>query len=158
MSVKFLDPLDLKVLRALAKDAQESFSSIAKKIGVSPKTVQKRFNRMVEKRIIMQCSIIVDLSKLGYKGRAYLMITLKEGYGKEKLLAILGKMENMFVGIEVIAGTCDVFAVVAFKNFQDIFNYVLSVKNLPGIAQIDVDLTDDILFPMASSYNVLVSK
>jgi DNA-binding Lrp family transcriptional regulator len=45
------------------------------KIGVSPKTVQIRYKKLEEKGIILCSSITIDLSKLGYQGKAYLNIT-----------------------------------------------------------------------------------
>ena len=153
-----MDELDLKILRALAKDAQESFLSIAKRLAVSPKTVQTRFNRMVKERIILQCSIMVDLSKLGYQGKAYLMISLEEGYNKEKIVAVLREKRNIFLVTEVMGGPCDVLAVAAIKDYQDTIEFILSIKKLNGIAHVDVDLTNETLFPINDSYNSLINN
>ena len=153
-----MDDLDLKILRALAKDAQESFLSIAKRLAVSPKTVQIRFNRMVNKRIILQCSIMVDLSKLGYQGKAYLMISLEEGYDKEKFVSVLREKKNIFLVTEVMGGPCDVLAIAAIKDYQDTIDFILSVKNLSGVAHVDVDLTNETSFPINDSDNSLINN
>ena len=153
-----MDELDLKILRALAKNVQESFLSIAKRLDVSPKTVQTRFNRMVKKRIILQCSILVDLSKLGYQGKAYLMISLEEGYNKEKIVAGLREKKNIFLVTEVMGGPYDVLAVAAIKDYQDTIDFILSVKNINGIAHVDVDLTNETSFPVDNSYNSLLNS
>ena len=153
-----MDDLDLKILRALAKDAQESFLSIAKRLDVSPKTVQTRFNKMVNKKIILQCSIMVDLSKLGYQGKAYLMISLEEGYDKEKIVALLQKKKNLFLVTEVMGGPYDVLAVAAIKDYQHTIDCILSVKNLTGVAHVDVDLTNETSFPVDNSYNSLINS
>ena len=151
-----MNELDLKILRALAKDSQESFLSIAKKLGVSPKTVQTRYDRMVENQTIIQCSILVDLSKLGYQGKAYLLISLEQGYKKEKIAARLIEKENVFLVTEVMGGACDIIAIAAIKNFHDIIKLILSIKSLSGVSEVNVDLADDTMFPINSSYNSLI--
>lgn len=151
-----MNELDLKILRALAKDSQESFLSIAKKLGVSPKTVQSRYDRMVENQTIIQCSILVDLSKLGYQGKAYLLISLEQGYKKEKIAARLREKENVFLVTEVMGGACDIIAVAAIKNFHDIIKLILSIKSLSGVSEVNVDLADETMFPINSSFNSLI--
>ena len=151
-----MDKLDTQILKALTKDAQESFLSISKKIGASPKTVQTRYNKLVKKGILIKCSIIVDLSKLGYKGKAYLMISLEEGCTRENLVASLQKRTNVFLITEVIGGNCDVLAVAAIKDFHDLLDLAFEIKELHCVSQIDIDLTNDTTFPINHSFNSLI--
>ena len=101
---------------------------------------------------------MVDLSKLGYQGKAYLMISLEEGYNKEKIVAVLREKRNIFLVTEVMGGPCDVLAVAAIKDYQDTIEFILSIKKLNGIAHVDVDLTNETLFPINDSYNSLINN
>ncbi len=61
------DPLDLKIIRALQKDARVPFSDIAKMVGVSPSIIQIRFNKMKKAGLILGTTLILDGEKFGVK-------------------------------------------------------------------------------------------
>ena len=122
-----MDKLDRQILEELTQDAQQSFLSIAKKIGVSPKTVQMRYKRMEKERVLLHSSIVVSLSKLGYKGKAYLLIKLVEGKTRNEAVAALKKIKNVFLITEVMGGDCDVLALAAIRDYQSILNLMFEV-------------------------------
>ena len=68
------DNLDRLILSELFKDAQLSFAKIAKKLGTSPHTIRKRYEKMKKEGIIESCIVGIDLSKLGYQGKAFLFL------------------------------------------------------------------------------------
>jgi DNA-binding Lrp family transcriptional regulator len=61
--------VDLQILQELTKNSQTPFSRLAKEIDVSPRTVQKRYERMKEEGIILRPTIELDLSRIGYQGK-----------------------------------------------------------------------------------------
>lgn len=61
-----LDLLDKRILFELEKDSSKSVSEIAKKIKRSKEFVNFRIHRLEKEKIILGCSAIVDMSKLGY--------------------------------------------------------------------------------------------
>ncbi|HEX9862280.1 MAG TPA: Lrp/AsnC family transcriptional regulator, partial [Candidatus Bathyarchaeia archaeon] len=137
-----MDELDVKIINALTKDPQRSFLSIVKEIGVSSKTVQTRYKKLQEEGIILLSCIIIDLSKLGYQGKAYLMITNTHNHDKKETIEALKQMRNVFTIVEIIAGDIDVLALAAVKDFTSIVNLVNEVRKLPSVDNVEVTFTN----------------
>ncbi len=150
-----MDELDLQIIKELTKDAQTPFSTIAKKIGIAPKTVQTKFQRMKENGIIMHSAITIDLSKLGYQGKAYLKITNTQNHNRKTTINALCKMQNVILSTEII-GDFDVLAVVAVKDFRSIINLVNDVQKLPSVDHVDVSFTDETAFPVGKGFEHLI--
>ncbi len=70
-----MDSLDFLILSELLKDATLSLVEVAKKVGTSPYTVRRRFAIMKKEGIIVRSIVSIDLTKLGYQGKAFLLIT-----------------------------------------------------------------------------------
>jgi Lrp/AsnC family transcriptional regulator for asnA, asnC and gidA len=150
-----MDELDLKIINELTKDVQRSFLSIAKEIGVSPKTVQIRYKKLQEEGIILLSCAIVDLAKLGYQGKAYLMITNAANHDKTETIEALKKMQNVFTIVEIIAGDIDVLALAAVKDFNSIVTLVNEVRKLPSVDNVEVTFTNDTTFPVGKEFNAV---
>jgi DNA-binding Lrp family transcriptional regulator len=146
-----MDEVDLQILKELTEDAQTSFSRIAEKIGVSPKTVQTRYEKMKEARIILRSAITVDLSKLGYQGRAFLMITNAPNKTKKDTIGALKQMQNIILLTEII-GDFDVLAIAAIKDFKSIIDIVNAIRKLPSVDQVEVSFTDNTSFPVEKGF------
>lgn len=61
-----LDIIDKKVIYELEKDSSQSVSSIAKKLKRSKEVINFRIHRLEREKILLGCSAIVDMAKLGY--------------------------------------------------------------------------------------------
>src|SRR4030042_3198255 len=129
-----MDGTDLEILQLLLKSPQEPFYRIAKKVGVSPTTVQRKVQKMKEAGMIHCFSIIIDLSKLGYQGEAYLHITNASGYDKATTIDRLKGIPNIFLITEII-GAFDVMATAPVKDYQSIVNMFNTIKQLPSVEQ-----------------------
>ena len=147
-----MDEIDQKILEELTKDAQMPFVRIAKKIGVSPQTVQLRYAKMKEEGAIVRSGITVDLLKLGYQGKAVLMITNAPNQSKKKTIEALKKMPGVFLEAEII-GDFDVLAVAAVRDFRSTINLINNVRALPSVDYVDAALTTDTAFPVDKGFN-----
>ncbi len=149
-----MDIVDAKILRELTKNPQAHFSRVAEKIGVTPGTVQKRYHKLRDNSIIIRSSVIIDLSKIGYQGKAYLMITNAPGYSKETTINALKKIPNMFMMTDII-GEFDVLVIAAVRNFTGIMDNVDTIRKLPSVERIDVAFVKDTMFPSPKEFNEL---
>lgn len=61
-----IDKKDKEILYYLLEDSQQSYKTIGKKIGASKELVSYRINRMIQNKIIINCSIIINFERLGY--------------------------------------------------------------------------------------------
>jgi len=146
-----MDETDLEILRLLVRKPQEPFSRIAKKLGISPNTVQSKVQKMKEAGIIHCFSIIIDLSKLGYQGEAYLQITNAPGYNKATTIDRLKVIPNIFIITEII-GAFDIMAIAAVKDYKSIVNMVNTIKQLPSVEKVETDFVMDTQFPATTSF------
>jgi len=146
-----MDETDLEILQLLVRKPQEPFSRIAKKLGISPNTVQSKVQKMKEAGIIHCFSIIIDLSKLGYQGEAYLQITNAPGYNKATTIDRLKVIPNIFIITEII-GAFDIMAIAAVKDYKSIVNMVNTIKQLPSVEKVETDFVMDTQFPATTSF------
>jgi Lrp/AsnC family transcriptional regulator of lysine biosynthesis len=145
-----MDRIDLQILQELTKDAQTPFYVLAKEIGVSSRTVQKRYERMKEQGIIRRSTIEVDLSGIGFQGKAYLMITNAPNQDKALTIEALDRMENVFIVSEIV-GDFDLIAVAMVKAVRDVIDLVGAIRRLPGVGRVEVALVGDTAFPVTES-------
>jgi Lrp/AsnC family transcriptional regulator for asnA, asnC and gidA len=154
---KTMDKLDYLILEELLKDAQTPFSRIAKKSGCSPFTVGKRYEKMKKEGIIARCVASIDLSKLGYQGKALLMITNSPSKGKSVTITALKKMRNIIVVTEIL-GAFDILAIAPVTDLNSIRTLVNDVKKLESVQHVEVTFIDDTILPVNSNFSKLFRK
>lgn len=146
-----MDEIDLHIIRELTKDARTPFLRIAKKLGVSPETVRKRYGRMKEEGTIKHCSISIDLSKIGYQGKVFLMITNSPNHDKSKTIGALKKMRNIFVISEII-GDFEIMGIAPVKDMNSLKTLVNKIKKLPSVNKVEFTVINDTVFPVNEQF------
>jgi Lrp/AsnC family transcriptional regulator for asnA, asnC and gidA len=149
-----MDKIDSEILKELTKDSQKSFSRVAKKIGISPKTLQRRYEKMKKEGLILRSSITLDLSKIGYQGKAYLMITNAPNQDKTMTVDALSQMQNVFLFTEIV-GDIDMLAIAAVNDYKSIIDLVNALRKLPSVDKVEVDFSTDTAFPVGKEFNEL---
>ncbi|WP_394891790.1 Lrp/AsnC family transcriptional regulator [Mesorhizobium sp. AaZ16] len=69
-----IDPVDAKILRALAKDARTSTAELSRAIGLSAPSVSERVKRLEESGVIEGYSVKINAAALGLPLAAWLRI------------------------------------------------------------------------------------
>ena len=152
-----MDRLDYLILAELLKDARTPFLTIAKKLNVSPYTVKQRYGKMKETGIIYRCVVSLDMSKLGYQGKAFLLITNKPNKSKAETMDALQKMRNIISMCELI-GPFDIIAVAPIMDFDSIKKIVNNVRELPTVQRVEVACVNDTAFPLNQSFGIILSQ
>lgn len=145
------------ILSDLLKDAQTSFMAIAKKLGISPCTVRKRYQRMKREGVINKSIVSIDLSKLGYQGKVFLMITNSPSYDKSVTIASLMKIRNVMVISEII-GPFDILAIAPVTDLNSIKMLADEVRKLPSVQRVEITCISDTAFPVNSSFGQVLSQ
>jgi len=115
-----LDLKDRKILYELDRDARQSNSEIAKKVGLNKNTVNYKINRMTEEGVISGYYATIDSSKLGYFSvRIYLKFSNTKPENEEKVIHWL--KENKIVG--VIARIETIYDLVIMTWVKDIYEF-----------------------------------
>ena len=152
-----MDEIDLRIIRELTKDAKTPFLRIAKKLGVSPETVRTRYIKMKEDRTIKHCSISIDLSKIGYQGKVFLMITNSSNNDKSKTIDVLKKMRNIFIISEMI-GDFEILGIAPVKDMNSLKALVNKIKKLPSVNKVEFTVINDATFPINEHFGEIFVK
>ena len=126
-----LDVIDRKILYELEKDSSQTISSIAKKIKRSKELVNFRIKRLEKEKILLGCSAIVDMAKLGYfTFRIYLKWQNMTDKEKDEFYDWIKTKENIWT-TTVLHGKWDFAFFVGvklnhyIKSFHKLWNEIL---------------------------------
>ncbi len=127
--VERLDVKDKKILHELEIDSRQTFSSIAKKVGLSKEVVRYRIKCLEKEDIIDKYIAILNAKKIGYE--AYKWYLQLENADTEKLKTIIEELKKhpYCVWVTTCTGKWDlivVFFVISSLHFKEITNYFLS--------------------------------
>jgi len=131
-----MDEIDLRIAEELMIDAQIPFRRIALKLGISPETVRKRYERMKREGQILLCSVSIDFSKIGYEGIVFLMI---ESMERSETSASLKEMRNV-ISVNRTIGDFDILVVAVVQDIADLLKLVNEVKQLPKVNRVELFL------------------
>lgn len=152
-----MDQLDYRILSELLKNAQTSFAEIARRLETSPYTVGRRYENMKKEGIFLGSRVSIDLSKIGYQGKAFLWITISPQRSKLNTIATLKKMRNIVLVSELI-GPYDLLAIAPVVDLASVRTLVEEVKKAPNIQRVEVTLINDTNFPVNPSFGRILSK
>ena len=137
-----MDEIDRIIISELMKDARVPFNKIAKKLGVSIPTISKRYDKLKKKKIIEGSSIKLDLSKLGYKGTAHLLFTnigTNSSQIENEFMKELIKINGIIIASTAL-GDYEGYAVLAFKNIEELFNKLLKIRSLCCVTDTEMSI------------------
>jgi Lrp/AsnC family transcriptional regulator for asnA, asnC and gidA len=132
-----MDKLDHQIIQELRKDGRKPFSTIAKKLGVSTQTITRRYHDMKTNGSIRLSAITISLEKIGYTGTAHMLITAKPNASSTQIVNQLSKTPNIITANRTI-GSYDAYAVLAFRDINDLYENIIKIRGLPHIQRIDV--------------------
>ena len=152
-----MDPLDYRILGELLVDASLSFVEIAKRVNTTPYTVRRRFERLKKEGTIQNCIVTIDLSKLGYQGRVFLLITVSPQQPKNETVLALKKIKNVITVTEII-GAFDLLAMAPVSDFNSIRTLVDEVNRAPNVERVEIVCVNEIFFPTSRNLQKILSK
>ncbi|MFA5019839.1 MAG: winged helix-turn-helix transcriptional regulator [Candidatus Pacearchaeota archaeon] len=124
------DSIDLEILRLISANARMSSVDISKKTKISITNVTYRIKKMIEKGIIKDFRVILDLEKIGYYWYK-IEIQLEDLTIKEKMLDYFHRHPNIIYAYETISDNDLEFEmeVESYEEFRKILN---DIRNLFG--------------------------
>ena len=121
---------------------------------LSSETAGTRYRKMKKERTITHGSVTIDLSKLGYQGKVFLMITNAPNHDKSKTIEAMKKIRNIFIIGEVI-GDFEIIAIAPVKDLDSLKKLVNKIKKIPGVNQVEITLINDTAFPVSTRFGDL---
>lgn len=150
-----MDKIKYQMIQELKKDARISFSKISRKLGVSPQTILNRYNEMKSKKEIKTCSIIIDLTKLGYIGTAHLLLKISPLHDPTIVINKVNKISNVIIASTAL-GDYEGYAVIATTNMNDLYKKIIEIRNIQGISTLEffIAIPGFKYFPPTGSQNL----
>jgi Lrp/AsnC family transcriptional regulator, regulator for asnA, asnC and gidA len=137
-----------EILRELIDNPQIPFSHISKKLKVSQNTVKKKYEEMVKEKVILNSSITIDLSKIGFQGSARFTITTEK---KEETIEALKKIPNIILIAETF-GDYNIVAIAIIKDYKSMLSIANEIWKMPPVKQVDVGLAQEAHFPLDAQF------
>ncbi|MDH5438391.1 MAG: Lrp/AsnC family transcriptional regulator [Candidatus Bathyarchaeota archaeon] len=139
-----IDEVDVKIIRALQKDARTNFASIARDCGVSTDTISKRFRRMKKAGIIRGTTILLNPKSFGYDCVASLGIDVSYPHLKEVVESIRRMPEIVFCTTSM--GSHDILCIAVLKNVGRLSEVKDLIKGHPVVREVTTSIwVDEIL-------------
>jgi Lrp/AsnC family transcriptional regulator for asnA, asnC and gidA len=139
-----IDEIDIKVIRALQKDARTNFADIAKDCSVSTDTISKRFKRMKRTGVVRGTTVLLNPKSFGYDCVASLGIRVDYPHVRE-IIGFVKKIPEVVFCIPSM-GTHNIFAITVMKNVGRLGQVKESIKGHPMVKEVTASIwVDEIL-------------
>jgi DNA-binding Lrp family transcriptional regulator len=133
-----VDEVDVKIIRALQKDARANFASIARDCGVSTDTISKRFRKMKKAGIIKGTTILLNPKSFGYDCVASLGIDVSYPHLKEVVESIRRMPEIVFCTASM--GSHDILCIAVLKNVGRLNEVKDLIKGHPVVREVTTSI------------------
>ena len=137
-----LDDLDFEVLRQLQRDATQTASQLARKIGLSQPAVWRRIKRLQDAEIIAGRELLLDAEKVGFGVTVFLGIKLatKGRVSLDDFERTVGAIPEVQT-VEHVLGLYDYRLRVVARDLTD-FERVLRrrIMALPGVGDVEANV------------------
>jgi len=137
-----LDSTDATILGILSTNARIPFSTIAKQIGISTKTVICRYKKL-KKDFVAYSTLALNLRKLGYNGYASYNIKVSSKSWVKDVFDKLIKVPNVVVALKLI-GPYNINVLAPFNSPKQLMQTHAGISKIPGIERIDQQIGDSL--------------
>ena len=134
---RYKDNCNKIFIRMLITNPQKPFLAIAKKIGISSQTVKKRYDKMKMNNVVFGSSIIIDLSKIGFLGKVFLLAKGSKKYESKNAIKLITRIPNVFIVSEIV-GPHDLLIMFAFRSAIEIQEIVNKIRVIPSIENVEI--------------------
>jgi len=139
-----IDTINLKIIRALQRDARANFADIAKDCGVSTDTISKRFRKMKQSGVIRGTTILLNPKSFGYECVGSLGIDVSYPHLRD-VVESLRKMPEIVI-CATSMGKHDIFCIVITKNVGRLSQVKDLIKGHPAVREVTTSIwVDEIL-------------
>ncbi len=129
-----LDPIDRKILGALAKDASRSYAELGKLVNLSTAAVHDRVKRLRRDGVIKRTVAILDGCKLGRTLLTFLVVDTNSYKATRELLTFAGRPE--VEELHTVAGDGCVLVKVRAQDTEALENFLMEIQSLDGVRSV----------------------
>jgi Lrp/AsnC family transcriptional regulator, leucine-responsive regulatory protein len=129
-----LDPIDRKLLGALAEDASRSYAELSKIVNLSAPAVHDRVKRLKRDGIIKSTVAILDGCKLGRTLLTFLVVDTSSYNATRALLKFAERPE--VEELHTVAGDGCVLVKVRAADTESLENFLMEIQSLEGVRSV----------------------
>jgi Lrp/AsnC family leucine-responsive transcriptional regulator len=152
-----MDKIDYLILSELERDASLSFVDVAKKVGATPCTIKRRYEKLKKDGVIFGCTVSLDLSKLGYQGKTFILVNLTPNSKKSETIEYLRNIPNMLIVTQMI-GPYDLMAIAPITDLKSLQVLLEGTKKAPNIQRVEFSCVNNVDFPVSPNYKTMLSE
>ena len=134
--VSGMDSVDLQIVSELDMNSRQSFAKIARTLGLTRRTVQRRVGKMVDSGFIRGFEVFFDLSQLGLAD-AVCNIRVRSGNSMESVREKLKGMQEVTEVLTFIGGV--LVAQIAYSDREALEDTLRRIGTIDGVADIDYE-------------------
>jgi len=126
-----LDDLDLRIVECIRAGGQRSARDLAKELGISPATANRRVRKLLEEGAILGYHAVLDYERIGY---AYTAIILLQADGVH-LVDVENELKKKpeVQALYDITGEYDAVILARFRNRDELNKFVKSTLSNPYV-------------------------
>ena len=139
-----IDCIDLKIIRALQRDARTVFADIARDCGVSTDTISKRFRKMKKAGIIRGTTILLNPKSFGCECVGSFGVDVSYPH----LMTVVESIKKIpeIVSCTRSMGKHDIFCIAVLKNVGRLSQVKELIKGHPAVREVTTSIwVDEIL-------------
>ena len=127
-----IDETNQKILKILEKDGRQSFTDIAKKLGITDAAVHIRVKKMIKEGVIKNFTVNTNEEMLGRKINGFLLLNVVPG----NINSVTQKlMENKNVSeVYEIYSTNDLMVKIKAENLDELRDCIKDIRQIPYIS------------------------
>jgi Lrp/AsnC family transcriptional regulator for asnA, asnC and gidA len=139
-----IDKIDLKIIRALQKDARTNFADIARDCGVSTDTISKRFRKMKKAGAIRGTTILLNPKSFGYECVGSFGVDVSYPHLIDVVKSIQKIPEIIICATSM--GKHNIFCIAVLKNVGRLSQVKDLIKGHPAVRDVTTSIwVDEIL-------------
>ncbi|MFX1358616.1 MAG: Lrp/AsnC family transcriptional regulator [Promethearchaeota archaeon] len=133
-----MDDLDLQIIKKLQENAKLSLKKIAKMLKTPVSTVHFRVQKMINEKIIVKFSSVIDIGKLGYETVGWANLTV-DPLKVDEVANKIASFEEVRM-VSMTGGTYNLVVQILAKNEKELWNFIReNIQTLDGVQKIDVN-------------------
>ncbi|MFX1428332.1 MAG: Lrp/AsnC family transcriptional regulator [Promethearchaeota archaeon] len=132
-----MDDLDFKIITKLQENAKLSYKQIAKILKSPTSTIHFRVQKMIEEKIIVKFTSIIDVGKLGYETVGWVGLTI-DPLKTEEIANKIASFEEVRM-VSITAGAHNLVVQILSKNEKELWNFIReNIQTINGVQNLDV--------------------
>ena len=134
-----LDPFEIKILRELQRDANQTTAEIAERVGLSVSPCWRRIDRLVREGFIRKRVGIIDRRKVGLNAHVFAQVKLN-AHGRANLDEFSAALRGFpeVLDAYVLMGTTDFMLRIVARDIHAYERFFFDqLSKLPGVQEIN---------------------